>query len=96
MQIRFTKKSDLDLLNIIDWIDEAITAWLIYDEIKYRSQILQEHPEIAPVWFGKVRKLVVGHQWKNAYILPYIIRENKIIVLRVLHGRQQWIKKKAA
>lgn len=92
IEIYTSKRFDDDLLNIRTYLarKNPLAAIEVVESIIVGVDQLAYHPEIAPVWFGKVRKLVVGHQWKNPYILPYIIRGEKVIILRVLHGRQHW------
>ncbi|ETW95415.1 MAG: hypothetical protein ETSY1_30775 [Candidatus Entotheonella factor] len=47
-----------------------------------------EHPHLGRV--GRVadtRELVITD---TPYIVPYMVSEDRIILLRVLHGAQQW------
>ena len=60
----------------------------IMHSIRAQIQILKEHPNIGRIGKRKAtRELVIS---KTNYVAVYEIYKGDIVVLRILHGAQQW------
>jgi addiction module RelE/StbE family toxin len=90
MQIFWEEDAEADLDRIFEYIlaDNPDAALRIVDTIRQAVQILIEHPHLGRA--GRVadtRELVI---LGTPYIVPYLVLDDRIILLRVLHGAQQW------
>lgn len=77
-----------DLLSIVSYIaeDNPDAAQRLLDEIRGKTGRLPEHPKLYRS--GRVvgtREMVCGN-----YVIVYAETEERIVILRVLHGRQEW------
>jgi addiction module RelE/StbE family toxin len=78
-----------DLLAIVDYIsdDNLDAAQRLKDEIEDKASKLPEHPKLYRI--GRVpgtREMVV----RANYVVIYTEDTNRVTILRVLHGTQQW------
>ena len=83
-----TYRADLDA--IVNYIaaENPRAALAIWDEIESQVDRLALYPHSGRI--GRVegtRELVVG---RTPYIVGYTIREDAVLILRVLHGARQW------
>jgi addiction module RelE/StbE family toxin len=90
MQIFWEEDAEADLDRIFEYIlaNNPDAALRIVDTIRQAVQILIEHPHLGRA--GRVadtRELVIPG---TPYIVPYLVLDDRIILLRVLHGAQQW------
>lgn len=79
-----------DLEAIVDYIaaENPRAALAIWDEIENQVERLATYPDSGRI--GRVeatRELVVN---RTPYIVGYHIREDAVVILRVLHGARQW------
>lgn len=90
MRLIRTATYHADLEAIVDYIAEANpkAALAIWNEIEGQSERLAAYPHSGRI--GRVegtRELVVN---RTPYIVGYTIREDTVLILRVLHGARQW------
>ena len=79
-----------DLEAIVDYIaaENPRAALAVWDEIESQVERLALYPHSGRI--GRVegtRELVVS---RTPYIVGYTIREDAVLILRVLHGARQW------
>ncbi len=90
MRIFWEEDAEADLDRLFAYIleDNPEAALRIVDTIRQTVQILSDHPHLGRT--GRVadtKELVIPG---TPYIVPYQIIEDRIILLRVLHGAQMW------
>ena len=93
MKIEWHRLARLDLIEIVSYIsnDNPDAALRMLDEIERQAELLRNMPEMGrPGRCHGTRDLVVAG---TAYILPYRIDRDRIVILRVLHGAQRWPKR---
>jgi toxin ParE1/3/4 len=91
MRVRWSNKAKQDMEHHIEYIaaDSPDAALNVQDAIYNHVDHLAEHPKLAkPGRVKNTRELVNAH-FSN-YIVVYMIRDDNVIVLRVLHAAQQW------
>jgi addiction module RelE/StbE family toxin len=79
-----------DRIAIFDYIeaDNPRAALSIDERIKSRVETLAQFPEMGrPGRTKGTRELVIS---KTPYIAVYRIHSDRVCILRVLHGAQQW------
>jgi toxin ParE1/3/4 len=81
-----------DRIAIFDYIECDSPGAAIRNDERIRQQIetLAQFPELGRT--GRVdatRELIIGH---TLYIAAYRITSNTVVVLRILHGAQEWPK----
>jgi toxin ParE1/3/4 len=90
VRVEWTGEAELNALDIADHIaiDSPSAALAQIREIRTQVDQLARHPNLGRL--GRVlgtRELVVA---RTPYIVAYRIEEAAVVVLRVLHGAQQW------
>lgn len=90
MRLIRTATYQADLEAIVDYIaaENPKAALAIWDEIESQVGRLALYPHSGRI--GRVegtRELVVN---RAPYIVGYTVREDAVVVLRVLHGARQW------
>lgn len=90
MRIFWEEDAEADLDRIFEYIleDNPEAALRVVETIRETVQILIEHPHLGRG--GRVadtRELIIPG---TPYIVPYQVVEDRIILLRVLHGARQW------
>lgn len=90
MTIRWLKTATRTRFEQLDYIaeDSPSAAARLDEEIERQIDMLAQHPLIGRA--GRVqgtRELVIG---RTPYIAVYRVKRNKIEILRILHGAQQW------
>ena len=95
MRVEWRNKARMDALDIADYIDidNPTAAFGIYEEIHHQVAMLSNNPHMGRL--GRVvgtRELIIN---RTPYIVAYLVNENVIIILRILHGAQRWPKKLA-
>ncbi|WP_423710039.1 type II toxin-antitoxin system RelE/ParE family toxin [Undibacterium sp. WLX3042] len=74
----------------LDYIaKESLTAAISQDaEIEKQVDLLLKHPEMGrPGRIKTTRELVIG---RTSFVVAYRVKDDRIEILRVLHGAQQW------
>jgi toxin ParE1/3/4 len=74
----------------LDYIaKESLTAAISQDaEIEKQVDLLLQHPEMGrPGRIKTTRELVIG---RTSFVVAYRVKDDRIEILRVLHGAQQW------
>lgn len=90
MVVEWLPAARRNLRDIVDRIseDNPATAREVAETILARVGRLSTHPHLGrPGRVEGTRELVVGG---TPFVVPYIVRREAVIVLRVLHGRQRW------
>ncbi|MEE8303191.1 MAG: type II toxin-antitoxin system RelE/ParE family toxin [Candidatus Tectomicrobia bacterium] len=90
MRIFWEEDAEEDLDRIFEYIleDNPEAALRVVETIQQTVQMLIEHPHLGRA--GRVadtRELVIPG---TPYIVPYQVLGDQIIILRALHGAQQW------
>jgi len=90
MQIKWHRKARQDLRHLRAYIAEGNpqAAASVARSILQAVERLPEHPAIGrPGRVMGTRELVVAG---TPYLVPYRVMGDVIVILRVLHGAQQW------
>ena len=91
MEIRFSESSLEDLRSIREYIcanNEEAAKKVVSHILEQVETILVCNPAIGRA--GRVlgtREFIIS---KYSYILPYLVRENTIYILRILHTSRKW------
>lgn len=90
MQIVWSVPASLDRDRIFSFIEEdsSIAAVLVDERIRDQIRMLLTFPQMGRE--GRVeetRELVIQN---TPYVVVYRVTGEQILILRVLHGRQQW------
>ena len=91
MEIRFSESSLEDLRSIREYIcanNEEAAKKVVSHILEQVETILVCNPAIGRA--GRVlgtREFIIS---KYLYILPYLVRENTIYILRILHTSRKW------
>jgi len=93
LQIYWSKRAEIDIGDLLEYIahDDIAAAYRVYESIRKQVGLLAEHPEIGRI--GRVsstRELVIT---ATPYIVAYRIKQDRVEILRVLHGSRKWNKK---
>lgn len=93
MRIYWNQSAYDDALNIADYIDieNPIAALAICEEIHNQIAMLADYPNMGRT--GRVpgtRELVIN---RTAYIAVYLVSEQSINIIRILHGARMWPRK---
>jgi len=79
-----------DLVHIRTYIarHDPCAAKYVADRIRKTARRLVSHPQSGPPAeaIGTRRIVVPG----TPYLMPYRIEAGRVVILRVLHGRQSW------
>lgn len=91
MIVRWTNKAKQDMENLVCFIaaDDLDAALRVQDAIFEHAELLADNPNMAKPGRVKNTRELVNTAFPN-YILVYMIREETVIILRVLHARKQW------
>ena len=79
-----------DFAAVIDFIarDNLFAAIEQGDEIERQVAQLVEHPSMGRIgWVETTRELVIS---RTPFIAVYRIEQNRIQILRILHGARMW------
>jgi toxin ParE1/3/4 len=87
--LEWSEAARKDLLSIVDFIadDNPDAALKLLDDIENKAEQLLHHPRLYEV--GRVdgtREMLV----RQNYIVVYAEDEQRVLILRVLHGAQFW------
>lgn len=90
MRIDWSPLAKADRNAIFDYIEEQnlVAAIAVDEQIEIQTDRLLDFPESGRL--GRIpntRELIITH---TPYIAAYTIREDVVLVLRVLHGSQLW------
>ncbi|ETW99518.1 MAG: hypothetical protein ETSY1_14765 [Candidatus Entotheonella factor] len=90
MRIFWEEDAEEDLDKIFEYIleDNPQAVLRMVDRIRQAVQRLIEHPHLGRA--GRVadtRELVISG---TPYLVPYQVLDDRIVILRVLHGARQW------
>lgn len=90
MQIKWLKRALRNLKEEADYIaeDDPQAAVRVVARIENAVALLADHPGLGRI--GRLpgtRELVVPD---TPYLVPYRVREKRIDILRVFHGRRRW------
>ena len=90
MRVEWTGEAELNALDIADHIaiDSPSAALAQIREIRTQVDLLAHHPNLGRL--GRVpgtRELVIA---RTPYIVAYRIEDESVVVIRILHGAQQW------
>ena len=90
MRIQYTSAAQADLSHLLDYILEKspANARLVLDRIEYHIKLLATQPEMGrPGRVPETRELVIP---KTPFVVPYQVRGDSLIILRVYHAAQKW------
>jgi toxin ParE1/3/4 len=90
VRVEWTGEAELNALDIADHIviDSPSAALAQISEIRTQVDQLAHHPNLGRL--GRVpgtRELVIA---RTPYIVAYRIEDVAVVVIRILHGAQQW------
>lgn len=90
MKIEWSARARGDLLEIFDYIllENPRAAGEVLERIEGGVANLADHPGLGrPGRVEHTRELVIPG---IPYILPYFVRSERIIILRVMHSARKW------
>jgi toxin ParE1/3/4 len=90
MRIQYTSAAQEDLGHLLDYILEKnpANARLVLDRIECHIKLLATQPEMGrPGRVPETRELVIP---KTPFIVPYQVRGDSLVILRVYHAAQKW------
>jgi toxin ParE1/3/4 len=90
MKIVWSRRAIRHLVSLREFIarDSEQNAALVAERILSSVDILRAHPEMGrPGRASGTRELVVPD---TPFIIPYRVKENRLELIAVLHGRQKW------
>lgn len=95
MRVEWQNKAHMDAMDIADYIDidNPAAAFAVYEEIHQQIAMLGDSPKMGRL--GRIvgtRELIIN---RTPYIAAYLVTEDAVIILRILHGAQRWPKKLA-
>ncbi|MGK2741073.1 type II toxin-antitoxin system RelE/ParE family toxin [Tepidicaulis sp. LMO-SS28] len=90
MRVEWSASAGADALALIEYVaeEDPAAASYLYAEIQHQIERLEDYPQMGRT--GRVagtRELVIS---RTAYVAVYRIISERVIVLRLLHGKQQW------
>lgn len=93
MLIHWKERAEIEIGDILEYIaqDNITAAYRVYEAIRSQVGLLSQHPEIGRI--GRVkgtRELIIT---ATPYIVAYRIKEDRVEILRVLHGSRKWNKR---
>jgi toxin ParE1/3/4 len=90
MRVKWTRKALDNLEEAVEYItdDKPVAATTVALKILNAAKGLETQPGMGrPGRVPGTRELIVGGL---PYILPYVVKEDAIIVLRVMHTSMKW------
>jgi toxin ParE1/3/4 len=89
-ELFWSEDAETDLDDITAYIarSNAGAAVRVRGEIERRIEVLADHPEAGRS--GRVARTREMFLAGTPYIAVYLIRDDDVTVLRVLHGAQRW------
>ncbi len=90
MKIVWFKRAIRDLESLREYIsqEDPQAARFVVQRIRESVVLLGDQPGIGrPGRVPETRELVVP---QTPYILPYQVRDGRVVILRVLHAARQW------
>ena len=90
MKVVWSRRAIRHLVSLGEFIakDSEQNAGLVAERILSSVDVLRAHPEIGrPGRASGTRELVVPD---TPFIIPYRVKENRLELIAVLHGRQKW------
>jgi toxin ParE1/3/4 len=90
MRVRFSSRAEEDILNAVRHIaaDNPNAARIVSRRIREAAERLRDLPKIGRV--GRVESTRERPVSRTPYLLIYRLDEDEVVVLRILHGRQNW------
>jgi len=92
MQVKWTRKALDNLQDAVEYIanDRPVAATNVASKILNAANGLNVQPGMGrPGRVPGTRELIVGGL---PYILPYVVKEGAVIILRVMHTSMKWPK----
>jgi toxin ParE1/3/4 len=90
MKVVWSRRAIRHLVSLREFIarDSEQNAALVAERILSSVHVLRAHPEMGrPGRASGTRELVVPD---TPFIIPYRVKENRLELIAVLHGRQKW------
>ena len=90
MKVVWSRRAIRHLVSLREFIarDSEQNAALVAERILSSVDVLRAHPEMGrPGRASGTRELVVPD---TPFIIPYRVKENRLELIAVLHGRQKW------
>jgi toxin ParE1/3/4 len=90
MQLKWSVLAQQDRETIFDYIeaDSPQAAIAVDDRIHAQIETLIDFPEMGrPGRIAGTRELTIQ---RTPYIAAYLVREDHLLILRLLHGAQMW------
>jgi toxin ParE1/3/4 len=90
MQVKWTRKALDNLEDAVEYItnDKPVAATNVASKILNAAKALEAQPGMGrPGRVPGTRELIVGGL---PYILPYVVKEGAVIILRVMHTSMKW------
>ncbi len=94
MIVEWTSQAEQDRVAQVEYIaqDKPMAAVGMGDEIERQVEMLAEHPKLGRT--GRVRGTRELAITGTPYLAVYRIKGERVQILAILHGAQQWPKRK--
>jgi toxin ParE1/3/4 len=90
MKVLYTSLAREDMMHLLNFIgsESPKSALEILNKIESQILNLKLHPEIGrPGRVASTRELVITG---TPFIVPYQVRSNTLVILRIYHSRRKW------
>ena len=94
-ETEYSKEAKQDLIEIKSYIKDTLkqptVAKTLISRIRKKIDMLEDNPKIyAIVDLDKIKKFQIRKFAIDNYIVFYIVKGNKIQIVRILYGRKNW------
>ena len=95
-ETEYSKEAKQDLIEIKSYIKDTLkqptVAQTLISKIRKKIDMLEDNPKIyAIIDLDKIKKFEIRKCTIDNYIVFYIVKGNKIQIVRILYGRRNWI-----
>ena len=95
-ETEYSKEAKQDLIEIKSYIKDTLkqpsVAQTLISRIRKKIDMLEDNPKIYTIIdLDEIKKFEIRKFKINNYIVFYIVKGNKIQIVRILYGRRNWI-----
>ena len=95
-EVEYSKEAKQDLIEIKRYIKYTLKqpeiAQNLISRIRMKIDMLEDNPKVyAIIDLDKIKKFEIRKFAIDNYIVFYMVKGNKIQIVRILYGRKNWI-----